>query len=116
MIGARHKDGLIVIRNRTQRRSGVSSYFYRDFSDATQARGLARIFNDDSMSEAREESADRASAERARAALIDRLEQLGRKPVKPPKSLQPTPEAAKSKIRRLRRKRLLLQRTTRVAP
>jgi hypothetical protein len=89
---------------------------YQDFSDATQARALARIFNEGIMNEAREESANRASAERARAALIDRLEQLGRKPVKPPKSLQPTPEAAKSKIRRLRRKRLLLQRTNRVAP
>jgi hypothetical protein len=52
------------------------------------------------------------SAEHARAALITRLDQLCRKPVKPPKSLQPTPEAAKSKIRRLRRKRqLLIQRT-----
>jgi hypothetical protein len=51
------------------------------------------------------------SAEKARAALVARLEQLCQKPVRPPKSLQPTPEAAKSKIRRLRRKRqLLLQR------
>jgi hypothetical protein len=44
----------------------------------------------------------------AHAALIVRLTQLYRKPVRPPKSLQPTPEAAKSKIRRLRRKRQLL--------
>ena len=44
----------------------------------------------------------------AHAALITRLTQLYRQPVKPPKSLQPTPEAAKSKIRRLRRKRQLL--------
>ena len=50
-------------------------------------------------------------AEKAREALLARLEHLRQKPVKPPKSLQPTPEAAKSKIRRLRRKRqLLLQR------
>jgi hypothetical protein len=52
------------------------------------------------------------SAEHARAALVARLDQLCRKPVKPPKSLQPTPEAAKSRIRRLRQKRrLLLQKT-----
>jgi hypothetical protein len=52
------------------------------------------------------------SGEKAQAALLARLDQLCRKPVKPPKSLQPTPEAAKSRIRRLRRKRqLLLQRT-----
>jgi hypothetical protein len=48
------------------------------------------------------------SAEKARAALLARLDQLCHKPVKPPKSLQPTPEAAKSRIRRLRRKRQLL--------
>lgn len=48
------------------------------------------------------------SAEKARAALLARLNQLCHKPVKPPKSLQPTPEAAKSRIRRLRRKRQLL--------
>jgi hypothetical protein len=46
--------------------------------------------------------------EEAHAALVVRLTQLYRKPVRPPKSLQPTPEAAKSKIRRLRRKRQLL--------
>jgi hypothetical protein len=49
------------------------------------------------------------SAETARAALLARLEQLCRKPVKSPKSLQPTPEAAKTKIRRLRRKRQILR-------
>src|ERR1043166_9138339 len=53
------------------------------------------------------------SAEHARTALIARLDQLRRKPVRPPKSLQPTPEAAKSKIRRLRRKRQLLIQGTR---
>jgi len=53
------------------------------------------------------------SAENARAALVARLNQLCRKPVRPPKSLQPTPEAAKSKIRRLRRKQRLLIRGTR---
>ena len=45
------------------------------------------------------------SAEKAQTALLARLDQLCRQPVKPPKSLQPTPEAAKSRIRRLRQKR-----------
>jgi hypothetical protein len=54
------------------------------------------------------------SADRAREALIARLDQLHRKPggVRPPQSLQPTPEAAKSRVRRLRRKqRLLVQKS-----
>jgi len=55
------------------------------------------------------------SAENARAALVARLNQLCRKPVRPPKSLQPTPEAAKSKIRRLRRKRQLLVQRSRMS-
>jgi hypothetical protein len=48
--------------------------------------------------------------------LIARLGRLDRKEirVRPPKSLQPTPEAAKSRVRRLRKKRLLLQRSKRV--
>ena len=50
------------------------------------------------------------SAEHARAALLAKLDQLCRKPVRPPKSMQPTPEAAKSKIRRLHQKRRLLKR------
>jgi hypothetical protein len=37
-------------------------------------------------------------SEKAHAALVARLTQLYRQSVKPPKSLQPTPEAAKSKI------------------
>jgi hypothetical protein len=54
--------------------------------------------------------------EKAHNALLARLEQLIRKPVRPPKSLQPTPEAAKSKVRRLRRKRqLLVQRSKRAS-
>jgi hypothetical protein len=52
------------------------------------------------------------SAEKARAALLSRLDQLCHKPVKPPKSLQPTPEATKTRLARLRKKRLLLQRST----
>jgi hypothetical protein len=65
------------------------------------------------MAEPNPETADQSPArkpggEEAHAALIVRLTHLYRKPVRPPKSLQPTPEAAKSKIRRLRRKRQLL--------
>jgi hypothetical protein len=56
---------------------------------------------------------DQSNAEKARDALVARLEQLARKPVRPPKSLQPTPEAAKGKIRRLHRKRLLLRQSKR---
>jgi hypothetical protein len=58
-------------------------------------------------------SAAASGPEKAREALVARLELLYRKPggVRPPQSLQPTPEAAKSKVRRLRRKqRLLTQR------
>ena len=58
-------------------------------------------------------NADRSNAEQAQDALIARLTHLTRQPVKPPKSLQPTPEASKSKIRRLRRKRMLLQQSKR---
>jgi hypothetical protein len=65
------------------------------------------------MAEPKPESANQSQTpkprgEEAHAALVVRLTQLYRKPVRPPKSLQPTPEAAKSKIRRLRRKRQLL--------
>jgi hypothetical protein len=66
-----------------------------------------------SNSKASHSSTPAAGAEKAREALMARLEQLYRKPggVRPPQSLQPTPEAAKSKVRRLRRKqRLLTQR------
>ena len=60
-------------------------------------------------------NADKSNAEKAQDALIARLAHLTRQPVKPPKSLQPTPEASKSKIRRLRRKRMLLQQSNRDA-
>jgi len=57
------------------------------------------------------------TAEKAKDALLARLEQLCRKPARTPKSLQPTPEAAKSKIMRLRRKRrILLQQSKRAQP
>jgi hypothetical protein len=47
-------------------------------------------------------------ADKAQTALLAKLAQLCRKPVKPPRSLQPTPEAAKSRIRRFRKQRRLL--------
>jgi hypothetical protein len=61
--------------------------------------------------------ADKSIANKAHEALIARLALLDRKPirVRPPQSLQPTPEAAKSRVRRLRRKRLLMQRSERAA-
>jgi hypothetical protein len=67
------------------------------------------------MSEKHEE---KSTADKAHAALVARLAQLYRKPggVKPPKSLQPTPEAAKTRVRRLRKKRLLIQRSKRALP
>jgi hypothetical protein len=61
------------------------------------------------MSALRPDHVDQSSAGQARAAVIARLEQLCQKPARPPKSLQPTPEANKSKITRLRRKRRLLE-------
>jgi hypothetical protein len=60
-------------------------------------------------------SAEKSSGEQAHAALLARLARLDTNsiPVRPPKSLQPTPEAAKSRVRRLRKKRLLIQRSKR---
>jgi hypothetical protein len=57
----------------------------------------------------------KSNAEKALDPLIARLAQLDRKPirVRPPKSLQPTPEAAKTRVSRLRKKRLLIQRSQR---
>lgn len=60
-------------------------------------------------------SADKSSGEQAHAALVTRLARLDSNPipVRPPQSLQPTPEAAKSRVNRLRKKRLLIQRSKR---
>lgn len=60
-------------------------------------------------------AAEKSSAEQAHEALIARLARLDSNPstVRPPKSLQPTPEAAKTRVSRLRKKRLLLQRSKR---
>jgi hypothetical protein len=62
-------------------------------------------------------AAEKSGAEQARAAVVARLARLHRKPVrvKPSQSLQPTPEAAKSRFTRLRRKeRILIQKSKRV--
>jgi hypothetical protein len=60
-------------------------------------------------------SAEKSSGEQAHDALVARLTRLESNliPVRPPKSLQPTPEAAKTRLSRLRKKRLLIQRTKR---
>jgi hypothetical protein len=74
------------------------------------------IMTDPTPDPAKQPATLQGGGEKAQAALVARLAQLYRKPVKPPKSLQPTPEAAKSKVRRLRRKRqLLLQRSKRAS-
>ena len=65
-----------------------------------------------------EKEAEAAEGEVARDALIARLSKLVRSPAppKPPRSLQPTPEAAKTRLARLRRKqRMLIQKTKRAA-
>lgn len=59
-------------------------------------------------------SAEKTGGEQAHAALVARLARLTNPiPVRPPQSLQPTPEAAKTRVRRLRNKRLLIQRSER---
>lgn len=73
----------------------------------------------DSKRDPTQASAEKLSApqdlEEIRAALVTRLFQLSRSPrAKPSESLQPTPEAAKSRTARLRRKqRLLMQKSKR---
>jgi len=60
-------------------------------------------------------AADQSSAEHAHEALVARLAHLEDNPlrIRPPQSLQPTPEAAKTRVSRLRKKRLLIQRSKR---
>lgn len=70
------------------------------------------------MSESKSEgSGKKNSAELAHAALLVRLAEVDRKPIKvrAPQSLQPTPEAAKTRAARLRKKRLLIQRSKRIS-
>jgi hypothetical protein len=59
--------------------------------------------------------AEESGAEQAHAALVARLARFDTNPVpvRPPKSLQPTPEASMTRASRLRRKRLLIQRSKR---
>jgi len=61
---------------------------------------------------------DEPNDEKARDALIARLARIQQHPnrLKPNPSLQPTPEAAKSRVTRLRRKRrILLQKSKRAS-
>ena len=63
-------------------------------------------------------AAEKSSAEQAHEALVARLARLESSPtrVKAPQSLQPTPEAARTRVSRLRKKRLLIQRSKRDQP
>jgi hypothetical protein len=63
-------------------------------------------------------SGEKSSGEQAHDALVARLARLESNliPVRPPKSLQPTPEAAKTRLSRLRKKRLLIQGSKRPLP
>lgn len=65
--------------------------------------------------DANDPAAEKSSAEQAHEALVARLARLDNNPtrVRPPQSLQPTPEAAKTRVSRLRKKRLLIQRSKR---
>jgi hypothetical protein len=74
--------------------------------------------SDSNPSDLTERSAEESSGEQAHAALVARLARLDTNPipVRPPKSLQPTPEAAKTRVNRLRKKRLLIQRSKRALP
>jgi hypothetical protein len=62
--------------------------------------------------------AGQSGAEHAHEALVARLARLESNPtrVRAPQSLQPTPEAARTRVSRLRKKRLLLQRSKRAQP
>jgi crotonobetainyl-CoA:carnitine CoA-transferase CaiB-like acyl-CoA transferase len=65
-----------------------------------------------------EEKAPPPEAEQAQVALVARLSQMFQAPArqKVSRSLQPTPEAAKSRLARLRRKqRMLIRKSKRVA-
>lgn len=61
---------------------------------------------------------DESSETKARAALDARLSQICQHPtrLKPNRSLQPTPEAAKSRVARLHRKKRMLIQNSKRAP
>jgi hypothetical protein len=63
-------------------------------------------------------AAEQSSGEQAHEALVARLARLESNPtpIRPPQSLQPTPEAARTRVSRLRKKRLLIQRSKRAQP
>lgn len=63
-------------------------------------------------------AAEQSSADHARDALVTRLAHLESNStrVRAPQSLQPTPEAARTRVSRLRKKRLLIQRSQRAEP
>jgi hypothetical protein len=71
--------------------------------------------SDPNSSDFTKPSAKQSSAEQAHDALVARLARLESNPtrVRPPQSLQPTPEAARTRVSRLRKKRLLIQRSKR---
>jgi len=60
-------------------------------------------------------SPGKSSGEQAHASLVARLARLDSTsiPVRPPQSMQPTPEATRTRVSRLRKKRLLIQPTKR---
>ena len=68
--------------------------------------------------DAKRPATEHSSAEHAHEALVARLARLDDNPVRirPPQSLQPTPEAARTRVSRLRKKRLLMQRSKRAQP
>lgn len=72
--------------------------------------------NEPNPNEVAQTPAEPPDSEEVRAALLARLARIRPVPthVRPPQSLQPTPEAAKTRAARLRKKqRLLLQKTKR---
>ena len=62
--------------------------------------------------------AEQSGAEHAHDALVAQLARLESNPtpVRAPQSMQPTPEAARTRVSRLRKKRLLIQRSKRAQP
>ena len=65
-----------------------------------------------------EETPTAAGSQEVRSALIERLSRIRPIPahVRPPQSLQPTPEAAKTRAARLRRKQRLLMQNAKRPP
>jgi hypothetical protein len=85
------------------------------FSARIDQAATESAFGAASMSDPRFHAPVSTAADEAQAALISRLARLDANPIRirPPQSLQPTPEAAKTRVRRLQKKRLLIQKTQR---